>query len=74
MFYINSPKSKIWQSIDSIFFCYLPRLKSQPESLYFQTEMNAPGGFVRSKLHGLEKNERKIVWTYASLDICNSGR
>ena len=28
--------------------------------------MNAQGGVVRSKLHGLEKK-----WTYDSLDICN---
>ena len=33
----------------------LPRLRSQTESRYVQTEMNAQGGVVRSKLHGLEK-------------------
>ena len=45
-----------------------PRLRCQTENRYVQTEMNAQGGVVRSKLHGLEKNERTIVWTYAILN------
>ena len=44
-------------------FYILPRLRCQTDSRYVQAEKNAPGGVVRSKLHGLEKNERTIVST-----------
>ena len=40
---------------------WLPRLRSQTESPYVQTQMNARRGVVRSNLHSLEtrKNARK---------------
>ena len=44
-------------------------LGCQTESRYVQTEMNAQGGVVRSKLHRLEKK-----WTHDSLDLCNFER
>ena len=46
-----------------------PRLRCQTESRYAQTEMNAPGGVVRSKLHGLEKNERNVLVLFYSFAV-----